>query len=73
MLLTVTVKPKSKKPFVTELLNGAFVVAVNAPPREGKANAAVIKALAAHLHVAPSHLTIVQGHTSRQKVIQLEP
>ncbi len=72
MLLTVTVKPKAKKPFVTELRGGAFVVAVSAPPVEGKANAALIKALAKHLGVAPSRLSIVQGATGRNKVVQLE-
>jgi uncharacterized protein (TIGR00251 family) len=72
MLLAVTVKPRAKRPFVTELRNGAFVVAVSAPPVEGRANVAVLRALAAHLKVAPSRLSIVQGHTNRNKVIQVE-
>lgn len=41
---------------------------VTAAPENGKANAAVQSLLAAALGVAPSHLTLVLGQTSRNKV-----
>jgi len=45
---------------------------VTAPPDKGKANEALIRLLAKHLGLAPSHLKIVRGHTSRNKLIEIE-
>jgi len=44
-----------------------LVVAVQAPAVEGKANEAVLKALAAALDVRPRDLKIVHGELSRDK------
>jgi len=38
---------------------------------DGKANQAIIKALAGHLGVAPSRLRIVAGHTGRHKMVEI--
>jgi len=43
-------------------------IMVTAAPENGKANAAVQSALAAAMGVAPSRLTLLRGHTSRDKV-----
>lgn len=48
-----------------------FVVAVKEPPIQGRANAAIVRALAAHFGIAPSSVRIISGHTSRQKVIEI--
>lgn len=69
--LFVTVKTKAKKVGATRIDETHFKVAVKEAPDKGKANEAVIKALAKFLGVAPSHLTIASGHTSRQKVIEI--
>jgi uncharacterized protein (TIGR00251 family) len=45
---------------------------VTAPPTEGKANAGVITLLAKTLGVSKSRLTIVRGHSSREKVVSIE-
>lgn len=46
-------------------------VYVTAPAKNGKANAAVIKLLAKELGVPKSSISIVSGHTSREKTIQV--
>lgn len=46
-----------------------FIVAVKDAPDDGKANEAIIRALADFLDIPKSSLTIVSGHTSRRKVI----
>ena len=47
-------------------------VYVTAIPENGKANQAVIKILAKELGVSKSSLIITHGHTSRDKIIQIE-
>lgn len=47
---------------------GALRAWVTVPPEDGKANAAVQELLAAAMKVAPSHLTLLRGHTARDKV-----
>lgn len=49
--------------------DGALVVRVAAPPVEGGANEAVVRALAAALDVAPSDLRIERGARGRHKVV----
>lgn len=48
-----------------------FSVSVKEPPVQGRANAAIIKALAAHFNIAPSRVRIVFGHTSRDKIVEI--
>jgi len=49
----------------------AVVVAVNAPPVDGKATEAALKALAKALGVRPSDLSLRTGAASRDKLLQL--
>ena len=42
------------------------------PPEDGRANEAVIELLAEHFDVPKGSLRIVRGHTSRQKVIEIQ-
>ncbi|MEK7480943.1 MAG: DUF167 domain-containing protein [Patescibacteria group bacterium] len=71
MKLFVKAKPGARQQKVEQLDDTHFVVAVCEPPVQGQANAAIIKALADFLHIAPSRLRIVAGHTSRQKIIDI--
>lgn len=72
MRLTVRVKPRAQQPSMTKADDGTFVVAVSDPAVGGKANAAVIKAVAEHFDVAPSRVTLVHGHKSRKKIVDIE-
>lgn len=47
-------------------------VRVTAPPEKGKANKAVIRALAAALAVSPRDVAITSGGTSQQKMVTIE-
>ena len=69
--ITVRVTPRSSRNSV-ELDGEKIKIRVNAPPADGKANAEVCKILAKALGIAPSYLMIVRGHSSREKVIQVQ-
>ena len=47
-------------------------VYVTDPPENGRANKAMIALLAKHLGVAASKLTIIRGHTNRNKLIKID-
>lgn len=49
-----------------------FVVAVKEPPIGGRANEAILKAVARYFKVPPSEVSIISGYTSRQKVIEVK-
>src|SRR5690606_22331985 len=68
---TVHVKPGSKRPGIDAAPDGSLTVRVAARAIDGAANAAVIKAVAAHLGVPRSRLSVRRGHTSRTKQIEV--
>jgi len=68
--IQVKVKPGAKTEEVSRE-GDSFIVKVKEPPREGKANQAVIKLLAAHFGVPQSQVRILSGFRSRNKVIEL--
>jgi uncharacterized protein (TIGR00251 family) len=72
MRIFVRAKPGAKVEKVEKIDDSHFLVAVVQPPIKGKANQAIIKALAEHFGVSPSRVTIVSGHASRQKTIEIE-
>ncbi|MCF7853016.1 MAG: DUF167 family protein [Simkaniaceae bacterium] len=47
-------------------------VKLNAIPEKGHANKALIRLLSKALHLPKTSITIVQGETSRQKILQIE-
>ncbi len=71
MKLFITAKPGASKESVEKTDETHFVVAVKEPPVQGRANAAIIKALANFLDVAPSRVRIIAGTISRQKTIEV--
>ncbi len=70
--ISVKTHPKSKKIEVIQKDTAHYEVWVREAPDKGKANQAVIKALSDHLGLPPSRLTISSGHTSRNKIIEIE-
>jgi len=70
MKIQVKVKPNSR----TEELSRegtSFIVKVKEPPKEGRANQAVIKLLAEHFGVPQSQVRILSGFKSKNKVIEV--
>lgn len=72
MRILVKAKPGAKRESVEKIDEAHFTVAVKEPPIRGRANEAIIKALAGYFAVAPERVRIVSGHTSRQKVVEVE-
>jgi uncharacterized protein (TIGR00251 family) len=48
-----------------------YNVRVKEPPREGKANEAVIRVLAEHFRVSKSSVRIVSGQFSHHKIVEI--
>ncbi|MCB1158776.1 MAG: DUF167 domain-containing protein [Leptospiraceae bacterium] len=71
MKVSVTVKPGSKKPGIEELDPENWIVRVQEPATDGKANAAVIKAIAAYKNIAKSKVKIILGEKSKKKLIEI--
>ena len=71
MKLRIIVHPKSRKPRVEKDADGKFHVYVNQMPEKGKANQAVIEALAEYLQTSKSKISIIAGFKSRRKSIEI--
>ena len=70
MRIQVKVKPNSRTEEVSQE-GDSFIVKVKEPPKEGKANQAVIKLLAEHFGVAKSRVRILSGLKSKNKVVEV--
>ncbi len=69
--LWVRVVPRSSKNGVVGVLDGAVKIALTAPPVDGAANEALIETLAKLCGLRKSDVTILSGHTARQKRVRL--
>ena len=70
LLVSVSVKPGARSAGVG-VGEGSLELRVTAQPQDGEANAAVVKAVAALLGVGKSSVSVVRGHTARQKVLAI--
>lgn len=73
MRIFVKAKPLSREEKVEQIDETHFVVSVKEPPVRGKANSALVFAIAWHFRVPPGNVRIISGHTSRQKIIEIQP
>ena len=71
MRLQIRVTPRAKRPGVETAGDGTLVVKVREPAEDGRANTAVIEALAEHFGVAKHAITIVHGQSSRRKLVEI--
>jgi uncharacterized protein YggU (UPF0235/DUF167 family) len=69
--LRIRVSPGAARAGVAGRLGAAWKVRVTAPPEGGRANDAVLRLLADTLAVPRASLTLVAGHGSRDKVVEL--
>ncbi|MEJ2669686.1 MAG: DUF167 domain-containing protein [Gammaproteobacteria bacterium] len=72
MFIQVQVKTRCTRVGVEELDDAMYVVRVNTPPVDGAANKKVIELLAKHFKTAKSNLTLVKGHKSKLKTIEVK-
>ncbi len=70
--LFVKAKPASREAGVKKIDDNNFEVAVKEPPVQGRANEAIVNALAEYFGVARGRVRIVAGHTSRQKIVEIQ-
>lgn len=68
MRITVDVKAGSNRDSVELIEEGHYMVHVRAPPRKGKANAAIAKLLRRRLG---RPVTLVSGRTSNRKIFEV--
>ena len=67
----IRVIPRARRRGVELQPGGGLVVRVTEPPEDGRANDAVIEALAKHFGVKRSAVRILRGASSRRKVIAI--
>lgn len=72
MRIYVSVKPKAREEKVEKLDETHYKVSVAEPPIDGKANKAVLRALAEYFGVAKINIALVSGAGSREKVFDIE-
>jgi len=66
-VLPVRATPRARKPGVGGEQGGALKVAVSAPPEDGRANEAIVEALAKALGVKRNQIELMSGATHREK------
>ena len=70
--IAIKVQPRARKTELAGKIGDAYKLRLAAPPVDGKANEACIRFLAERVGVAQSAVRIVQGLSSRMKVIEIE-
>lgn len=66
----IQVHTRARKPRIVET-DSILHIYISEPPVDGKANKAVLKALAKHLKIGVSRLSIVAGAKSKNKKIKV--
>ena len=69
--IAIYVQPGAKATEVSGEHDGALKLRINAPPVDGKANAAVIAFLAERCGVSKSKVTLLSGDTHRRKRLRV--
>ena len=67
--ISVRVQPNAPRSEVSGFAGGVLLVRVAAAPVQGKANRELIALLGKTLGVSRGSLTVIRGHTNRNKVI----
>lgn len=69
----VRVTPRAKRPGLVGIRDdGVLLARVGAPPEDGRANAELCTVVAKALGLRARQVTVVVGHTSRDKVIEID-
>lgn len=70
--ISIRVQPSARRDELIGFREGVLAVRVTAPAIEGRANESLRRLLAKRLGVSRSAVTVIRGHRSRDKVIQIE-
>ncbi|MDD5430784.1 MAG: DUF167 domain-containing protein [Candidatus Pacebacteria bacterium] len=71
MRITIKVKPNARETKIEPLGGNVYKVSVKEPPKESRANYAVLEALAEYFDVGISHVRIVSGLTAKNKIVEI--
>lgn len=71
MKIFVKARPNVKQEKVEKINETHFIVSVKEPPKEGKANKAIARALADYFAVAASRVCLVSGFYAKQKTFEI--
>lgn len=71
MKISVKVKARARQRRVEKVSENEYKVWVKAVPEKGKANEEVMEALSDHLKVPKSHIRLVAGQTSANKILEV--
>lgn len=72
MKIFVKARPSAREEKVEKIDEQNYVVSVKEPPVRGKANNAIRNALAVYFKTGSSCVKITSGHTSRNKIIEIQ-
>jgi uncharacterized protein (TIGR00251 family) len=72
MLITVKVIPRAHQNAIVSYENGILKIRLHAVPEKGEANAELIEFLADEFNLSKSSISIVRGHTSRIKHVEIQ-
>ena len=70
-VLNVKATPRASKTEVRGIENDTLCIRLQAPPADGKANAALCAFLAETLHLPKRNITLLSGETNRHKRLHL--
>lgn len=71
MKIYVSARPNSKDEKIEKTDETHFTVAVKEPPKNGRANEAIMRAVTGYLGISRSHVHLVSGFSSRQKIFEI--
>jgi uncharacterized protein (TIGR00251 family) len=72
MRISLSVKAGAKTEKILKIDEKNYKLWVKAPAKEGKANEAVVKALAKHFGTAKSNVEIKSGFKSKKKIVEIK-
>jgi uncharacterized protein len=72
VIVNVRITPRASRSEIIGIMNDALKIRLQAPPVDGKANAALIAFLADALGVARRAVTILSGETARSKRVKID-
>ncbi len=72
MLVTIRIKPNSRKGPLIEVETDGLTVFIRERAVDGQANEALVKLLAGHFGVPKTKVRIVRGAASKIKIIEIE-
>jgi len=70
--IPLRVQASARQNDIVGFRNGVLIVRVTTPAIEGRANESVCRLIAKRLRVPPSAVTVIRGHRSRDKIIEVE-